>query len=205
MNFEIIHTTNNKMDIDFGCIRQRTAPMIVKRINTYPPSTLPIEKSFIHQITPHVLPPIVGVPATSSKVRKSHYKVQKTARSSIKIEPLIQPPSAKLLKKIESIPVITPKISATVPEKLENLLEINSTKADAENGLVNNEEVFVFKIPVVPASSCVCGRDTGDDMIGCNGPHCSREWFHISCVGLVRRKVKYMSSWYCRLCSNKRR
>lgn len=197
------------MNSDLGCIRQRTAPMVLKRFNTYPPSTPPVEKSSKYSITPNLLPIIDGVPSTSIKLRKSHYKtnqpIEEPAKSPNKIEPSVQ-----LLKiKIEPLPVITlnsvitQHANAPIPEL--DLVEINSTGT----GIINkdiNKMATAFKKPVVsvPASSsCVCGRDNGDDMIGCNGPNCPREWFHIGCVGLARRKVKYMSSWYCRRCSNK--
>lgn len=201
------------MDSDLGCIRQRTAPMVVKRLATYPPTTLSIEKSFKHSL---LLPTIVGIPTASNKIRKSHYKIkqpiQEISKPSIKVEPPIQPAGPKSLPTIEPFLILTPGINASAPEH-KDLLEVSAIKTEA--GTVHQDrakEVLHFKKPVVappkvvrPTSTCVCGRDNGDDMIGCNGPNCPREWFHIGCVGLARRKVKYMSSWYCLRCNSKRR
>ncbi|KAI0332075.1 hypothetical protein GY45DRAFT_1344866 [Cubamyces sp. BRFM 1775] len=46
---------------------------------------------------------------------------------------------------------------------------------------------------------CFCNQVSFGDMIGCDSPTCTREWFHIGCVGLVNIPK---GNWYCRECIN---
>ena len=47
-------------------------------------------------------------------------------------------------------------------------------------------------------SFCICGRgEDYDDMIACDNEKCSKEWFHISCVGL---KSIPQGKWVCLNC-----
>lgn len=46
---------------------------------------------------------------------------------------------------------------------------------------------------------CFCRRISFGDMVGCENPDCTIEWFHFSCVGLTEEpKV-----WYCDDCKSK--
>ena len=37
---------------------------------------------------------------------------------------------------------------------------------------------------------CYCGDVSYGEMVGCDADDCSREWFHLSCVGLSRAPAK---------------
>ena len=44
---------------------------------------------------------------------------------------------------------------------------------------------------------CFCNQVSFGDMIACDNPNCSREWFHYPCVGL---QSPPKGKWYCREC-----
>lgn len=45
---------------------------------------------------------------------------------------------------------------------------------------------------------CICRQgDTGDHMIGCDGPSCTIEWFHWKCMGITKEPP---GNWYCLTC-----
>ncbi|KAI0371808.1 hypothetical protein BV20DRAFT_1112460 [Pilatotrama ljubarskyi] len=45
---------------------------------------------------------------------------------------------------------------------------------------------------------CFCHQVSFGDMIACDNPDCTREWFHIGCVGLTKIPK---GNWYCRECA----
>ncbi|CAN8104321.1 unnamed protein product [Discula destructiva] len=46
---------------------------------------------------------------------------------------------------------------------------------------------------------CYCDRVSFGEMVGCDGEHCKREWFHLECVGLRNAPPKNMK-WFCDDC-----
>lgn len=46
---------------------------------------------------------------------------------------------------------------------------------------------------------CYCDRVSFGQMVGCDGEHCTREWFHLGCVGLKVAPGKSVK-WYCEDC-----
>ncbi|KAI0822658.1 hypothetical protein BC628DRAFT_655997 [Trametes gibbosa] len=49
---------------------------------------------------------------------------------------------------------------------------------------------------------CFCNQVSFGDMIACDSRDCTREWFHIGCVGLTRIPK---GNWYCRECATLRK
>lgn len=54
-------------------------------------------------------------------------------------------------------------------------------------------------MPVDPnePTYCLCHQVSFGEMIACDNPDCSTEWFHFACVNL---KAKPKSKWYCPRC-----
>ncbi|KAF8339754.1 uncharacterized protein EI90DRAFT_3117530 [Cantharellus anzutake] len=48
---------------------------------------------------------------------------------------------------------------------------------------------------------CYCDRVSFGEMVGCDGPDCTREWFHLPCIGLT---VAPKGEWFCDECLAKR-
>lgn len=51
----------------------------------------------------------------------------------------------------------------------------------------------------LPEIACVCRKPPYGEMLGCDNPDCSIEWFHLGCVGLEKPPVT--STWLCPNCS----
>ena len=47
---------------------------------------------------------------------------------------------------------------------------------------------------------CFCNEMSYGDMIACDNPDCSREWFHYSCVGII---TPPKGKWFCADCIQK--
>ncbi|KAK9241456.1 hypothetical protein V1525DRAFT_393189 [Lipomyces kononenkoae] len=47
---------------------------------------------------------------------------------------------------------------------------------------------------------CYCQQVSYGEMVGCDGPDCKREWFHLPCVGL---SAPPKGQWYCNECAAK--
>ena len=45
---------------------------------------------------------------------------------------------------------------------------------------------------------CLCNGKGSGDMVGCDGPGCVGEWFHLTCVGLTRQPKS--RKWFCPTC-----
>lgn len=48
---------------------------------------------------------------------------------------------------------------------------------------------------------CYCQQVSYGEMVGCDGEHCEREWFHLPCIGL---KELPRGEWYCDDCKSQR-
>lgn len=46
---------------------------------------------------------------------------------------------------------------------------------------------------------CYCGGTSSGQMIGCDGPDCEMEWFHIECTDITALPAKE-EAWYCQAC-----
>lgn len=44
---------------------------------------------------------------------------------------------------------------------------------------------------------CYCEQGSYGDMVGCDGPDCKREWFHLGCIGL---SAPPKGQWFCEDC-----
>ncbi|OCT71439.1 hypothetical protein XELAEV_18034419mg [Xenopus laevis] len=62
----------------------------------------------------------------------------------------------------------------------------------------------VLDMPVDPnePTYCLCHQVSYGEMIGCDNPDCSIEWFHFACVGLA---TKPRGKWFCPRCSQERK
>lgn len=49
---------------------------------------------------------------------------------------------------------------------------------------------------------CYCERASFGEMVGCDGPNCEREWFHLGCIGL---SALPKGQWFCGECRAKLR
>ena len=45
---------------------------------------------------------------------------------------------------------------------------------------------------------CICNRVSYGEMIACDNPDCSIEWFHFNCVGISQMPK---GKWYCPNCA----
>jgi len=61
---------------------------------------------------------------------------------------------------------------ALASQRADNDINTNST-VDDEDDIDENEPRY-----------CFCNRVSFGEMVGCDGPNCKREWFHLECVGL---------------------
>ncbi|KAJ7081543.1 hypothetical protein C8R43DRAFT_1052756 [Mycena crocata] len=65
------------------------------------------------------------------------------------------------------------------------------------------------KPPVIPNADpnesryCYCDQVSFGEMIGCDNPHCKREWFHLSCTNL-EAAPEGRKKWYCDDCTAQR-
>lgn len=46
---------------------------------------------------------------------------------------------------------------------------------------------------------CYCGGTSSGQMIGCDGPDCEMEWFHVECTGITALPAEE-EAWYCDTC-----
>lgn len=46
---------------------------------------------------------------------------------------------------------------------------------------------------------CYCGKGEYGDMIACDNPDCTLEWFHYECVGIARSPK---GEWFCDNCKS---
>ncbi|KAG8039849.1 hypothetical protein G9C98_000578 [Cotesia typhae] len=76
----------------------------------------------------------------------------------------------------------------------------SGAQADASLG----HPADVLDMPVDPnePTYCLCHQVSYGEMIGCDNPDCTIEWFHFSCVGLT---TKPKGKWYCPKCTLERK
>jgi hypothetical protein len=62
----------------------------------------------------------------------------------------------------------------------------------------------VLDMPVDPnePTYCLCHQVSYGEMIGCDNPECTIEWFHFSCVNLTS---KPRGKWFCPYCTEERK
>lgn len=62
----------------------------------------------------------------------------------------------------------------------------------------------VLDMPVDPnePTYCVCQQVSFGEMVGCDNPECTIEWFHFGCVGL---SSKPKGKWFCPVCTEKKK
>lgn len=67
-----------------------------------------------------------------------------------------------------------------------------------------NMEGMGLEMPVDPnePTYCTCHQVSYGEMIGCDNPDCTIEWFHFGCVGLTS---KPKGKWYCMKCTQDRK
>eukprot|EP00035_Acanthoeca_spectabilis_P024871 m.455763 g.455763 ORF g.455763 m.455763 type:complete len:208 (+) comp20934_c0_seq1:203-826(+) len=64
---------------------------------------------------------------------------------------------------------------------------------------ISDETDRIDDMPVDPnePTYCLCQQVSYGEMIACDNPDCSTEWFHFACVNL---KEKPTRKWYCPMC-----
>jgi len=55
----------------------------------------------------------------------------------------------------------------------------------------------------VPYDYCICKKNIGGRMIGCDNSDCQYKWFHLECLKMKR--VPRKSCWICRCCSKRKK
>ena len=71
----------------------------------------------------------------------------------------------------------------------------------------NNESVVIAGSPrkknsiseELPEIACICRKPPYGEMLGCDNPECTIEWFHLGCVGL--EQPPSANTWLCPQCS----
>jgi len=86
-------------------------------------------------------------------------------------------------------------------ERRQQRLEEKEEKLAAEQPVPTIPQVGRADMPVDPHEPryCYCNQVSYGEMIACDNEDCTREWFHLGCVGLTappRGKTK----WFCREC-----
>ncbi|EDO19540.1 hypothetical protein Kpol_1018p72 [Vanderwaltozyma polyspora DSM 70294] len=71
-------------------------------------------------------------------------------------------------------------------------VQIQEKKADKI--VVEEKVVEAPKIVPLEPTYCICKDVSYGQMVACDNPNCPTEWFHYSCVGIVRTPV---GKWYC--------
>mmetsp|Transcript_15693 Transcript_15693/g.28630 ORF Transcript_15693/g.28630 Transcript_15693/m.28630 type:complete len:185 (+) Transcript_15693:2324-2878(+) len=76
--------------------------------------------------------------------------------------------------------------------------ETPQKKQKEDNGTL----IFLQDLPIFEEDKpmCICGEGSYGDMVKCDNPQCSREWFHYKCVGIESQPD---GSWFCPTCSSK--
>lgn len=110
----------------------------------------------------------------------------------------------------------------SLPAKLSNAIQPRVNRETIENGDNEKEKFFCdaanrssTKMPFSPSKGkthdpilhmavdpneptyCLCSQVSYGEMIGCDNPDCSIEWFHFQCVGL---NTKPKGKWFCPNC-----
>lgn len=71
-------------------------------------------------------------------------------------------------------------------------------------GRKKDAETIVAQPVAVPTEAepayCICNKPSAGNMVGCDNPDCTIEWFHFECVGLTEEP---QGEWFCPLCTGK--
>lgn len=76
-----------------------------------------------------------------------------------------------------------------------HLLEYMSAGEQALPSILTGSLLQEYVDPNEP-KYCICNQPSQGDMIGCDNPACTREWFHNICVGIQTPPEK----WFCPEC-----
>ncbi|XP_026817602.1 inhibitor of growth protein 4-like [Rhopalosiphum maidis] len=79
------------------------------------------------------------------------------------------------------------------------LLDVKIPKKFPRSGVVGVRPAAVIDMPVDPNEPkyCLCNQVSFGEMIGCDNPDCTIEWFHFVCVKLT---TKPKGKWFCPKC-----
>lgn len=92
--------------------------------------------------------------------------------------------------------------SGLVPKRAVIMMKETESGPGAMTGTVEQAQVPVGYVPGEDdALYCVCNRPSFGDMVACDNPTCSKEWFHMACVGLDKAP---RGRWICPLCRRPR-
>lgn len=86
-------------------------------------------------------------------------------------------------------PVVMPVARALLPESGPGL---------DQQGVKRKHSAMLGSEPTY----CYCERASFGEMVGCDGPNCEREWFHLGCIGLTALPK---GQWFCTECRAKLR
>ncbi|XP_058848515.1 inhibitor of growth protein 4-like isoform X5 [Acipenser ruthenus] len=91
------------------------------------------------------------------------------------------------------------------PKNGQKKLKLHSTEYSAPAvtfGNVHPSDVLDMPVDPNEPTYCLCHQVSYGEMIGCDNPDCSIEWFHFACVGLT---TKPRGKWYCPRCTQDRK
>ena len=95
-----------------------------------------------------------------------------------------------------------------VPELLTRSIQKQSSISSGLAGVADSSSVAQQLAPStsvaasdVPYEYCICRKDVGGRMIGCDNSECQYKWFHLQCIKMKR--VPRKSPWFCRYCVSK--
>ncbi|CAI6361054.1 unnamed protein product [Macrosiphum euphorbiae] len=71
------------------------------------------------------------------------------------------------------------------------------TGALVGDGVAHSAEVLDMPVDPNEPTYCLCDQVSYGEMIGCDNPDCSIEWFHFECVELIK---KPKGKWFCPIC-----
>ena len=116
----------------------------------------------------------------------------------------------------ESLALNRPDTSSSSSESFDNEDENEEDSSDDERNLkidVGTKHQPQALAPVVTSAAaassnpsdklycvCQCPHDDVSEMIGCDNPDCTVEWFHFECMGIM---IPPEGKWYCPECTKK--
>ena len=63
-----------------------------------------------------------------------------------------------------------------------------------------SQSLLDIEIDPYEPTYCTCGQVAFGEMIACDNPACTVEWFHQSCVGFKSYEKNAVKTWFCPLC-----
>ncbi|KAM8923765.1 inhibitor of growth protein 4 isoform 3-T3 [Pelodytes ibericus] len=96
------------------------------------------------------------------------------------------------------------KVKSKVKNSDDEATKISQKKGTPATNFGKVHPSDVLDMPVDPnePTYCLCHQVSYGEMIGCDNPDCSIEWFHFACVGLA---TKPRGKWFCPRCSQERK